>query len=67
MVLISPKYLNNSSIPVNTLVQGEHEFVITFPYGYHSGYNLGYNCAESVNFALERLVSLLKSKYGRRE
>jgi hypothetical protein len=41
------------NIRVNRLVHHEGEFVITFPYGYHSGFNLGYNCAESVNFALE--------------
>ena len=52
--LISPQILKSQfNIEVNRLVHYEGEFVITFPYGYHSGYNLGYNCAESVNFATE--------------
>ena len=52
--LISPQILKSQfNIEVNRLVHHEGEFVITFPYGYHSGYNLGYNCAESVNFATE--------------
>lgn len=51
--LISPNLLKEKGITVNRLVHNEGEFVITFPYGYHSGYNLGYNCAESVNFATE--------------
>ena len=52
--LISPQLLQSQyNIRVNRLVHYEGEFVITFPYGYHSGYNLGYNCAESVNFATE--------------
>ncbi|KAL9099882.1 MAG: hypothetical protein Q9163_004674 [Psora crenata] len=52
--LISPQLLQSQyNIQVNRLVHNEGEFVITFPYGYHSGYNLGYNCAESVNFATD--------------
>ncbi|KAG8526226.1 uncharacterized protein KY384_000219 [Bacidia gigantensis] len=52
--LISPQLLQSQyNIKVNRLAHFEGEFVITFPYGYHSGYNLGYNCAESVNFATE--------------
>lgn len=51
--LASPAALESKGIKVNSLVHHEGEFVITFPFGYHSGYNLGYNCAESVNFATE--------------
>lgn len=59
--LISPSQLEKQfNIKVNRLVHYEGEFVITYPYGYHSGYNLGYNCAESVNFANEAWLS-----YGR--
>lgn len=59
--LISPAHLlSNFNIKVNKIVCYPGEFVITFPYGYHSGYNLGYNCAEAVNFALDSWL-----EYGR--
>ncbi|KAH2503326.1 hypothetical protein KXW70_000942 [Aspergillus fumigatus] len=59
--LVSPSILKSQyGITVNKLVHYEGEFVITYPYGYHSGFNLGYNCAESVNFATEKWLD-----YGR--
>ncbi|TPX33338.1 hypothetical protein SmJEL517_g03750 [Synchytrium microbalum] len=54
--LLSPVYLAKHNIHVNRMVQKAGEFIITFPYGYHAGYNLGINCAESVNFALESWI-----------
>lgn len=52
-VLITPSSLQ--------ITQEPGEFMITFPYGYHSGYNHGYNCAESTNFAVPRWI-----EYGKR-
>ena len=42
-------------------MQSQGEFMITFPMGYHSGFNTGFNIAESTNFATERWV-----EYGKR-
>lgn len=61
MCLISPNILRQNSIPYNKIVQKEGEIMITFPMGYHSGFNTGYNIAESTNFATERWV-----EYGKR-
>lgn len=54
----SPSLLQSHGIRVNRLIHYEHEFVLTFPYGYHSGFNFGYNCAESVNFATKDWLPL---------
>ncbi|KAF8742797.1 jmjN domain, partial [Rhizoctonia solani] len=56
--LASPAILAEADCRPNTLVQHQGEFVITYPRGYHAGFNVGFNCAESVNFALESWIQL---------
>lgn len=56
MTVISPNVLSKYSIPFRKVTQMAGEFIITFPYGYHAGYNHGYNCAESTNFAMPRWI-----------
>ncbi|KAI8372752.1 JmjC domain, hydroxylase-domain-containing protein [Radiomyces spectabilis] len=58
--IVSPKILANHGVQVQRCVQHEGEFMLTFPFGYHSGYNLGFNCAESVNFALDSWLEIGK-------
>lgn len=48
--IINPHRLRMNGIPVYEGAQNVNEFIITFPYGYHSGFNSGYNCAEAINF-----------------
>ncbi|XP_064088840.1 uncharacterized protein LOC135203058 isoform X2 [Macrobrachium nipponense] len=61
MTLMSPQILKQYSIPFNKITQEAGEIMITFPYGYHAGFNHGFNCAESTNFAMPRWV-----EYGKR-
>lgn len=56
MSIISPRILKKNSIPFSKVTQEAGEFMITFPFAYHSGFNHGYNCAESTNFALPRWI-----------
>lgn len=59
--LISPKTLQRAGIRYQTAVQMPGEAVITFPAGYHFGFNAGFNIAEATNFGVPEWIP-----YGRR-
>lgn len=54
--IVTPELLRAAKIPYATMIQRPNEFIITFPRGYHMGFNTGYNLAESTNFATQRWV-----------
>ncbi|XP_006834007.1 PREDICTED: lysine-specific demethylase 4D-like [Chrysochloris asiatica] len=56
VALISPSILRKNGIPFSRITQEAGEFMVTFPYGYHAGFNHGFNCAEAINFATPRWV-----------
>ncbi|XP_051562323.1 lysine-specific demethylase 4A-like [Myxocyprinus asiaticus] len=56
MTLISPSILRKYGIPFEKVTQKAGQFIVTFPYGYHAGFNHGFNCAESTNFATQRWI-----------
>ncbi|KAI3404623.2 hypothetical protein KGF56_002568 [Candida oxycetoniae] len=59
--IASPQFLAKKGITVNHTIHREGEFIITYPYGYHAGFNYDYNLAESVNFALDTWFEFAKS------
>ncbi|XP_031556170.1 lysine-specific demethylase 4C-like [Actinia tenebrosa] len=63
MTIISPQVLKKFSIPFDKVTQEAGEFIVTFPYGYHCGFNHGFNCAESTNFASERWIDFGKKAH----
>jgi len=62
--MINPLVLKEHGFHVSKCLQSAGEFVVTKCAGYHSGFNLGFNCAESVNFAIKDWVNFgLSAKY----
>jgi hypothetical protein len=60
-VMIGPKLMRAHGIPVNKLVHEQGTIMVVFPHAYHSGFNHGFNMAETLNFAMPRWV-----EYGKR-
>ena len=48
--VITPQFLRENKIKHSIIFQHPGEFVLTFPRGYHEGWNLGLNLAEATNF-----------------
>ncbi|KAJ8598798.1 hypothetical protein CTAYLR_008651 [Chrysophaeum taylorii] len=51
MSIVSPKLLRDNGFRVSECVHNAGEIMITLPEAYHSGFNHGFNVAESTNFA----------------
>lgn len=64
---IKKEVLVNNNITCNTFIQKEGQFLITFPFSYHSGINAGFNIAEAVNFATESWIELGKLSIRNRD
>eukprot|EP00466_Bigelowiella_natans_P017575 jgi/Bigna1/75305/fgenesh1_pg.33_\ len=53
VTMLDPSTLIAAGVNVCRAVQREGSFIVTFPRGYHCGFNAGYNVAEAVNLAYD--------------
>ena len=61
--LVNPSIILKKKIKVHKVLQNPGEFVITLGKCYHAGFNMGYNCAEAVNFANKNWINFgIKAK-----
>lgn len=56
--LVNPEIIKQNGINVFKCIQKPGEFVITFGGSYHAGFNMGFNCAEAVNFATKNWIDI---------
>jgi hypothetical protein len=54
--MIDPATLVKRGIDITRVVQYPGDIVVTFPTGWHSGFNVGFNCAEAVNFVVDQWI-----------
>ncbi|KAI5126081.1 Lysine-Specific Demethylase 4C [Manis pentadactyla] len=59
--LMSPTVLRDNGISFSWVMQEAGEFMVTFPYGYHTGFNHGFNCAEAIKFATPHWIDYGKA------
>ncbi|GBF87753.1 jumonji domain-containing protein [Raphidocelis subcapitata] len=57
-VLLSPQMLKTYGVEYTMAKQEPGEFIVLNAAAYHAGYNLGFNCAEAINFALPEWVDM---------
>ncbi|KAF5835500.1 JmjC domain, hydroxylase-domain-containing protein [Dunaliella salina] len=60
-ILISPNLLRTNNIAYTQAKQQPGEFIVLNAAAYHGGFNLGFNCAEAVNFATEDWIDVGKA------
>lgn len=53
-LLIPPLVLKEQGMRFSWVVQNPDEYIVSFSAGYHSGFNCGWNEAQSINFGTER-------------
>jgi len=54
--ILSPTILNKAGIKYTTAIQRPGDAIITFPGGYHFGFNTGFNMAEATNFGVPEWI-----------